>query len=186
MTATIARNRRPLLWLLALFAAPLTFSFWLYYGSGWRPAATTNQGELISPAVALPVVARPSAGGTPLFSERWSLVVATSTACDAKCQQALLYTRQTALSLGRLSARVQRVLLAPDHCCDSPDFAHAHPDLIRVDGAKLLASFPAADREHMVFVVDPLGNLMMRYDIRRNPKGLREDLKHLLDLSHIG
>lgn len=187
MTATTPRNRRPLLWLLALFSAPLAFSFWLYYGSGWRPTATTNKGELISPAVALPAVARPSSSGAgPLFSERWSLVVATPSACDAECQQALIYTRQTSLSLGRLSARMQRVLLAPDHCCDSMDFARVHPDLIRVDDGKLLLSFPAADREHMVFVVDPLGNLMMRYDIRRDPRGLREDLKHLLDLSHIG
>ena len=38
----------------------------------------------------------------------------------------------------------------------------------------------------MVFIVDPLGNLMMRYDSRLDPKGLRTDLKKLLDLSHIG
>jgi hypothetical protein len=35
-------------------------------------------------------------------------------------------------------------------------------------------------------VVDPLGNLMMRYDVRQDPKGLREDLAKLLELSHIG
>ena len=37
-----------------------------------------------------------------------------------------------------------------------------------------------------IFIVDPLGNLMMRYDVRQDPKGLREDLKNLLELSHIG
>ena len=40
--------------------------------------------------------------------------------------------------------------------------------------------------EHTIFIVDPLGNLMMRYDVRQDPKGLREDLKNLLELSHIG
>jgi hypothetical protein len=193
MSAAVSRNRRPLLGLLALFAAPLAVSFWLYYGTGWRPTTTTNQGELISPAVALPVVPRPPATGPghgdtagSLFNSRWSLVVLAPAACAAECQQALIYTRQTALSLGRLSARLQRVLLAPGNCCDSMEFARLHPDLIRVDGSALLGTFPADDREHMVFVVDPLGNLMMRYDIRRDPKGLREDLKHLLDLSQIG
>ena len=40
--------------------------------------------------------------------------------------------------------------------------------------------------EHTIFIVDPLGNLMMRYDVRQDPKGLREDLQNLLELSHIG
>ena len=190
MSASASRNRRPLLGLLALFAAPLALAFLLYYGTGWRPSTTTNKGDLIRPAVALPTVARPGADGggkvDSLFSNHWSLVVISPTTCDADCQQALIYTRQTALSLGRLSARVQRVLLAPGNCCDGVELTREHPDLIRVDGGGLLAAFPAADREHMVFVVDPLGNLMMRYDIRLDPKGLRDDLKHLLDLSQIG
>jgi hypothetical protein len=53
----------------------------------------------------------------------------------------------------------------------------------------LLSTFPVEEREHSVFVVDPLGNLMMRYDVRltsQHPKGLLEDLKKLLTLSHIG
>jgi hypothetical protein len=50
----------------------------------------------------------------------------------------------------------------------------------------LLAQFPASERAHSIFVVDPLGNLMMRFDARANPRGLREDLLRLLKLSHIG
>ena len=38
----------------------------------------------------------------------------------------------------------------------------------------------------MLYIVDPLGNLMMRFDARQNPKGLLSDLKKLLKLSHIG
>jgi cytochrome oxidase Cu insertion factor (SCO1/SenC/PrrC family) len=49
-----------------------------------------------------------------------------------------------------------------------------------------LAVFPANEREQSLFIVDPLGNLMMRYDVRQNPKGLLQDLKKLLSLSHIG
>ena len=51
--------------------------------------------------------------------------------------------------------------------------------------ASVLAAFPPP-LEHTIFIVDPLGNLMMRYDVRQDPKGLREDLKNLLELSHIG
>ena len=41
-------------------------------------------------------------------------------------------------------------------------------------------------RSTSIFIVDPRGNLMMRYDANADPKGLREDLKQLLELSHIG
>ncbi len=50
----------------------------------------------------------------------------------------------------------------------------------------LLAQFPADGRARALYIVDPLGNLMMRYDARLPPKGLLEDLKRLLQLSHIG
>ncbi len=46
--------------------------------------------------------------------------------------------------------------------------------------------FPTADRAHSLYIVDPLGNLVMRYDTRDTPKGLLDDLKKLLKLSHIG
>ena len=48
------------------------------------------------------------------------------------------------------------------------------------------ACFPPGDEAHTLFVVDPLGNLMMRYDVRRDPRGLLVDLKRLLELSQIG
>jgi hypothetical protein len=53
-------------------------------------------------------------------------------------------------------------------------------------GQALLRQFPARQRKTTLFIVDPLGNLMMSYDAEANPKGLLEDLKKLLKLSHIG
>jgi len=49
-----------------------------------------------------------------------------------------------------------------------------------------LRPFPADERAHSVFIVDPLGNLMMRHDARQNPKGFLQDLKVLLKYSQIG
>jgi hypothetical protein len=49
-----------------------------------------------------------------------------------------------------------------------------------------LARFPRDDARQFVYVVDPLGNLMMRFDIAQNPRGLLDDLNKLLKLSHIG
>jgi hypothetical protein len=188
-------GKRMLLALLATFMAPLAFAFWLYYGSSWRPTHTTNQGELIAPARPLPAISLPRSDGSPVgvavFNGKWSLVVIGDGQCDARCQQTLVYTRQTVLGLGRLGNRLQRLLLSTGNCCDRAYLAREQPDLITLDAggtaaSALLQNFPAENRERMIFVVDPLGNLMMRYDASLDPKGLRADLKQLLDLSHIG
>ena len=184
-----------LLLMFALFMAPLALAFWLYYGSEWRPRGTTNNGTLIEPARALPTVALQRADGavasTELLHGKWSLVVIADGACSELCQSNLNYARQTALGLGRLQSRVQAVWLVNSHCCDSEITRRVATDMLILNGssnaaAALLNVFPATDRERMIFVVDPLGFLMMRYDTRREPKGLRLDLKHLLDLSQIG
>jgi hypothetical protein len=202
MTATVntRSNRLPLVGLFVLFAAPLAAAFWLYYGTGWRPGQTTNHGTLITPVRELPALtyAQPPARAAveKLFAGTWSLVVVADGRCDEVCRTALVYARQTFIGMGRLSARMQRVLLATGQCCDRAYLAKEHDGLRVVDltgddvlGAArdpLLGAFPAERQGEQIFVVDPLGNLMMRYDTSLDPKGLREDLKKLLDLSHIG
>jgi hypothetical protein len=122
---------------------------------------------------------------------KWSLVYVGDGQCDADCRSTLYFGRQTWLGLGRLNARVQQVFLASSGCCDQAWLTREHPQLTTVDvasdaAAPLRTVFPAEDHAHLLYIVDPLGNLMMSYDARQDPKGLREDLKKLLDLSHIG
>jgi hypothetical protein len=156
-----------------------------------------NHGELISPARALPptallpVVPAPPAPATPLFRGQWSLVYVGDGACPDECRQALYVMRQTRLSLNNDMTRVARVFLATAGCCARSFFEHEHAGLTVIDAGgadaqALLAQFPQQQRAHTLFVVDPLGNLMMSYDARANPRGLLEDLKKLLRLSHIG
>ena len=168
--------RAPLVGLVIAFVAPLSIAFWLYYGSGWRPAGHSNHGELIQPVRALPVNA---VAGGQAFKGKWSLVVVGVGPC------------QTWLSLGKLTERVQRVLVAGPGCCDAEYLSREQEGLIRLDASTLQAGplldlFPRERQDQMIFIVDPLGNLMMRYDSQANPKGLRQDLQRLLDLSHIG
>ena len=198
-----ARNLRTLAALAALFLLPLALAFFTYYGTGWRPGAHVNHGQLITPARPLPTVALPALAGTgvatgrtpgpqaPPFRRRWSLVYVGAGGCDADCREALYVMRQTRLALDNDMTRVERVFLASDACCDPAFLAREHAGLQVLDASgpaarPLLAEFPAAGREHMLFIVDPLGNLMMSYDARTSPRGLLEDLKKLLALSHVG
>jgi len=197
-------KRGVLLLLMLLFFAPLLLAFVLYYGSGWRPTGRTNHGELIEPARTLPLVALPpvalAPGATPggdalaaadVLTGKWSLVYVNSGDCNADCRNTLYFMRQTHLGLANLAPRVQRVFLATADCCDRGYLAREQPGLITLnaDGAAaapLLAQFPPERRSSSIFVVDPRGNLMLRYDAHDDPKGLRNDLKKLLTLSHIG
>jgi hypothetical protein len=197
-------RRGTLLLLLLLFFAPLLLAFALYYGSQWRPTGRTNHGELIEPARTLPLIALPrvlaapgaAPGGDALaaadvLTGKWSLVYANSGDCNADCRSTLYFMRQTHLGLANLAPRVQRVFLVTAACCDRDYLAREQPGLITLDaggaaGATLLAQFPAEGRASSIFVVDPRGNLMLRYDAHDDPKGLRNDLKKLLALSHIG
>jgi len=189
------RNLRTVLGLGALFVLPVAASFWLYYGVGWSPAAHMNHGELIEPVRELPPVRLPDAerGVTvaKVFSRRWTLVYIGPGSCDEACRHSLFAMRQTRLALNSDMDRVQRVFLASSACCERAYLERAYPGLIVLDASgsaalPLLAQFPSENLASTIFVVDPLGNLMMRYDLRRDPKGLLQDLRRLLELSHIG
>jgi hypothetical protein len=198
-----ARNLRTLALLAALFLLPLIGAFFTYYGTGWRPAGRVTHGRLITPARSLPALNLPRVSLTatpeergaraarPAFRDKWSLVYVGDGACDAACRGALYLMRQTRLSLNNDMTRVERVFLVTGGCCAREFLAREHAGLVVLDaggpdGQALLRAFPAAGREHTLFVVDPLGNLMMSYDARENPHGLLEDLRKLLRLSHIG
>ena len=184
MNAAAQPNRRFLYLLVAVFFVPIFAAFVMYYGMDWRPAKQTNHGELYQPA-------RPLPAASTVLRDKWSLVYVGDGACDADCRTALVFARQTRLSLNQELTRVDRVLLATANCCDRAYLDAEHAGLTLVDGAapalaEFVAAFPTADRAVSLFVVDPLGNLVMRYDVRQDPKGLLTDLKKLLKLSHIG
>jgi cytochrome oxidase Cu insertion factor (SCO1/SenC/PrrC family) len=195
VTSLRKRNLRTVGALAALFFLPVLMAFWMYYGGTWRPASRTNHGELIEPARPLPQAELRTADGNvaprDVFTSKWALIYIGDGACDEVCKTTLYFMRQTRLSLNNEMTRVSRVFLATAQCCNREFLEREHPGLLVLDAAgpeatELLKVFPVTDRAHSLFITDPLGNLVMRYDARENPKGLLEDLKKLLKLSHIG
>jgi hypothetical protein len=199
------RQRRLLVGLALLFFAPLAVAFYLYYGyGGWHPGGRVNRGALIDPPRPLPELSLPlavsgsgAAGRTnPSFlKHKWTLLYWGAGSCSARCRTDLYNMRQVRVALDRDMDRVQRVYLAEGQCCDWTYLDAQHPDLITVrgtpDAAPLLSVLPSvsgipprdADR---IYLIDPLGNLMMSYAPDAKPKGMLEDMKRLLGLSHVG
>ncbi len=214
------RSRRQLWLLIGMFFAPLLLAFLLYYGtSGWRPAGSTNHGDLIQPPRPLPDFQLPLAadGSAAAALElqslhgKWNLVYIGDGRCQERCREALVLMRQTRLALNDDLKRVERVFLATDHCCDQAYLQAEHPDLITaradmpaagallqvfpgIQAATQAGGYPDQDPEPLhagqdsgfIYIVDPLGNLMMSYSPQAPRRALLEDLRKLLKLSHIG
>jgi len=197
----VRRGRRRLLALAALFFVPLAVAFWMYYApGGWRPSGDASRGDLIDPARPLPELAVATMDGPPteaaFLRGRWTMLYVGDGLCDDRCRKALYLTRQTRIALNKDMDRVQRVFLVTDRCCDRALLAQEHPDLVvaRVDdaaSARLLEPFPTYDGVPVaaagrIYLVDPLGNLLMSYAPAAPEKALLTDVKKLLRLSHIG
>lgn len=193
-----------LILLAFLFLAPVAFAFYLYYGSGgWRPQNNVNRGELIVPARPLPEVPLAGPDGVAIDAAflrgKWSLVYVDhmdNGQCDPRCQEALYQIRQVRLTFNEKADRIQRVLLYSGSCCEQPLFSAEHAGLIAAgvdspEGRTLMQSFAPVEGESVlkrgrIYLVDPLGNLMMQYEASAPPNDFRDDLKRVLKLSHIG
>jgi hypothetical protein len=196
--STRRRARLGLIALAALFFVPLALSFYLYYGTSWRPAGTTQHGELIQPPRPLPEVALTLADGGPAAPEllrgTWHLVYLGPGDCPAACREMLVRIRQVRLALDKDMDRVDRLFLYSGTLSAGGYLAGEHPGLVvaRADdaaGKRLLAAFPGGESavtSGKLYVADPLGNLMMSYPGDAAPKSILTDLERLLKLSHIG
>ena len=187
--ATPAPRRPPrnklVLWLvLALCAAPVAASFIAFY---WlQPSGQVNYGELLPPR-ALPDEPLSALDNRAFRFEdlkgRWVLLTADSGACDERCRTNLVYTRQVRLAQGKNSERVERVWLVTDDASPNPALVAEHPGLhvVRGAGSALLHALPASrtNAAH-VYVIDPLGNLMMRYPENPDPRRMLKDVSRLL------
>jgi hypothetical protein len=160
-----------------------------------------NVGELVEPARPLPSLALPLLGSgntDPNFLKgKWTLLYeyVGFGGCAEDCRTRLYDTRQVRLALDRDMNRVQRVFIGDGDCCDAQFLHEQHPDLIAIRAgdaaAPLLALLPGrgsvnATHPPRVYLIDPLGNLMMSYAADAKAKGMLEDMKRLLRLSSIG
>lgn len=181
--------RAKLLLLAALFAAPIVASFLAWRFMDARP--TANYGELLA---ARPVTSQPfdrPAGGERFSFDtlrgRWVMVASDSGRCAGACREKLATLRQVRLALGRNAARLERVFVVDDlHAPDAAalaEFAGMHVAL--TPRGLALPAGAANDRAH-VYLVDPRGNVMMRWPAQADRRRMQKDLERLLKASQIG
>lgn len=187
-TKTLRQSRLKLLLLLAIFAAPMLAGYVAYFF--FHPTHFTNYGTLVKP-YPLQDVSLVTAGGQPLrlaqLRGKWVLVTASGGACGGGCQQRLHAMRVARLLQGRDQDRIERVWLQtgvlPPSGGDPGEGARAVRETGQALSRQLLAAGHTLDA---IYMIDPLGNLMMRYDPPVDIKRMAKDLKTLLAASQVG
>jgi hypothetical protein len=180
--------------ILLVCAAPVIASYWAFYVA--RPGGgAAAYGSLIQPTAAMPeVVAFDLLGrSVPLRSLKgqWLLVVVGAASCDAGCEQRLFVQRQLREMLGRDRDRVDKVWLVTDEAALKPELRQALSSappvtVLRVPRAVVQAWLKPAtghSLEDHLYLVDPMGEWMMRMPAAPDPAKARRDLDRLLRAS---
>jgi len=185
------RARLKLLLLAVFFAAPLVLA-WLAYRFEWGIGASGNYGELVGPT-ALPELTLTVLDGRQLPTSRlrgkWTLVQFDAARCDAYCERKLYYMRQVRRALGKDMERIARLWVLTDSGTPAAAVVAAFEgtEILRTDNGHFAAAFgaPAHLADH-IYLVDPMGNLMLRFPRDPDPSKMLKDLEWLLKVSRFG
>lgn len=195
------RSRIKLVSIFAIFAVPLILaSIYLHLvRSSGGQLGDTSRGQLIQPAVPLtefsfsdaePVVDLDTVRGL------WTLLYMPTGECADTCKLNLYHMRQVRLALNHRMDRVQRIVLPETPAQLSDDLLAEHVGLLVASGsaaeqAALRDQVRAAESDmeslqDAIYLIDPFGNVMLRFPPDLAPKSMLKDIKHLLKVSRIG
>jgi cytochrome oxidase Cu insertion factor (SCO1/SenC/PrrC family) len=189
------RGRWVLLLLAVICAAPIAISYFMYYVV--KPTGgSTNYGTLIDPQRPIPdsLVVTGADGKTLKLASlhgRWLMISVDGSACDKACATKLYFMRQIRAAQGPERERVVEVWLRTDagKVADVIQTAYPNTDMLIADPAQLAAWLPPDTGTRItdhIYLVDPNGNLMMRFPKDANPSKIKNDLTKLLKWSTIG
>jgi len=184
--------RRMLLLLAAIFFLPFIVGTGLFW-SGWRPQKFANHGQLLQPPFVLPGSGLRDTEGNTLPASRlrgkWLLLKLGHEPCRKACEDELQQMQQVHIALNTEQSRVQRIFIASDAAQSLAELHVRFPDLQLASldssgaGENWRRVFTGAGRE--LYLVDPLGNVIMRYDNPPDMRGVLKDLERLLKYSWI-
>jgi hypothetical protein len=187
------RGRWKMIAVMLICAAPVIASYFTYYVV--RPEGRRNYGELINPQRPLPDQAATSLDGKAVnlrqLKGQWLLISVAGGACDEACRQHLYLQRQLRETLGKEKDRVDWVWLVSDDAPVAPALLPAVKDatVLRVPQAQLSQWLEPANGQQLdshLFLVDPIGNWMMRFPAGLDLQGAanaKRDLERLLRAS---
>ena len=189
-----ATGRLKMLLVLGVCAAPVIASYFTYFVI--RPEGRTNYSEFVTPPrempAALPLTDLASKGVAAAgLRGQWLVIVAAAGACDARCESHLVLQRQLVETLGKEKGRVDKLWLVTDDATPTPALLKAiggaqPATVLRVPAAELAQWLSPAEGHQLdehLYLVDPMGQWMMRTPVEPDPAKLKRDLEKLLRAS---
>ncbi|HEX8873608.1 MAG TPA: hypothetical protein VF780_03190 [Nitrosospira sp.] len=169
--------------------APIIASYTLYF---WDVRPTTvNYGELLE--------VKPFSGTASNLSDntifrvrdlrgKWALITVDSGKCDEQCSKKLYFMRQVRMIQNTEKERIERVWLIDDGEVPAAEITKQYEGtwLINAKDSELLKALPAKGSNHdHIYLIDPIGNLMMRFPKNPDPAQIAKDIKRLLKVSQL-
>lgn len=203
MTAKAKSNNKAWLYftlLAVIFIGPIIVSYMLYNFRIFVPE-TFSHGHLILPPLTLDKLPLQNSQGAAITAQSlkgdWTMLYVEPEKCDKSCLDTLYKMRQVRIRLGKNQDRVQRVILTLQGRQDqalseylvSPYQGTIHIQTPATNLNNFLAKLPShntAMKTGYLYLVDPLGNVMMSYNPKQSPKDIYADLTRLLKASRIG
>lgn len=198
------RSIQPLIWIMLVCLAPIVFAIFAYYlpTLGFRPEGSSNYGTLVNPQRPVPdaeTLGLTTQDGKPfdLTSLRglWVLATADQGACPESCVTKLFILRNSHASQGKNVERLTRIWFVTDDAPISEQILEAYKGtiIVRADPQKLAAFLapnsaqPAAQAlAAPMWIIDPLGNLMLEFPQDADPLRVRKDISKLIYNSRVG
>jgi hypothetical protein len=180
------RGRRTLLLIAAIVVAPLVASYAAYYL--FPRDQRVNYGTLL-PTVPAPAIEGSRDDGSPFRLEdlrgRWVLLVSGRGKCDSACERTLHAIRQARTMQGKDQERIVRVWIVVGDAAPAATLLAKHPGLVVVRAAEAAPAMLSGGADSL-YLIDPLGNLVLRFPDDPDIKGIANDLTRLLKASRIG
>jgi len=176
------RGRLQLLLILFVVLGPMILATSMYKLKFWVPEGRSYHGVMIGNGEGRADI------GIDAQDERWQLLVSAPGACVEECQQLVYLARQIQVGLGRDASRASHALAAAQPLAADYQvlLGREYPQLQRypLDAQRYIQK--VGDTAPQLWIVDPHGNLVLRYDAKVKGKHVLDDLRHLLKLSNIG
>lgn len=181
--ASRRRGRLQLLLIVLGVVGPMFLATGMYKLQFWVPEGRSYHGELIGNGQSRADL------GVQADEQRWQMLVTAPKDCAVDCQQLVYLARQIQIGLGRDAGRASHALAAaqPLSADYEAKLSREYPQLQRYPLDAAAFSKATGDKATpQLWVIDPHGNLVLRYDPSVKGKDLLNDLRHLLKLSNIG
>jgi cytochrome oxidase Cu insertion factor (SCO1/SenC/PrrC family) len=185
-------GRWKMLGILLVCATPVFLSYFMYYVV--RPDGRTNYGSLLNPIVDasklnIKVDEKPTT--LAALKGKWLMVTVGPSSCDDACAERLYLARQVRETTGREKERIELVWVVTDSGKPLQKILDAYPTVKRVTAevGAIGAVLPVEANSDVVahtYIVDPLGNVIMRFPAKPDPSKMKKDMSKLLRASRIG